>query len=72
MSKSTTISRMTFIVKDIEKSAQLFIQLLGAKEVYDSHTKNFSLSHEKFLLIDDLWISLMEGNSLSERTYNHI
>ncbi|MBO0420625.1 tyrosine-type recombinase/integrase [Vagococcus fluvialis] len=28
MSKPTTISHMTFIVKDIEKSAQLFIRLI--------------------------------------------
>lgn len=72
MPKPTTISHMTFIVKDIEKTAQLFSQLFNAEEVYDSHEKNFSLSHEKFLLIDDLWIALMEGDPLSERTYNHI
>lgn len=72
MSKIESISHMTFIVKDIEKSANLFIELFEAKEIYDSKDKNFSLSREKFFLINDLWIALMEGDSLSEKTYNHI
>ena len=66
------ISHLTFIVKDIEKSANLFKKLFNAKEVYDSFNKNHSLSREKFLLIDNLWVALMEGKELSERSYNHV
>jgi len=72
MSTRIGISHLTFIVNDIEKSSEIFKQLLGAKEIYDSKNKNFSLSREKFLLINDLWIALMEGDSLTEKTYNHI
>ncbi len=65
------ISHITLICKNIEKSAELFCKLFGAKEVYCSKKKNFSLSREKFLLIGDLWIALMEGEPLA-RSYNHI
>lgn len=65
------ISHITLICQDIVKSAQLFCDLFDAKEVYSSDEQNFSISSEKFLLIGDLWIALMQGNS-SERSYNHI
>jgi len=65
------ISHITLICKDLEKSSQLFCDLLGAVEVYSSEMKNFSIAKEKFLLIGGLWIALMEGESL-ERSYNHI
>ena len=44
---------------------------LDAQEVYSSDEHNFSISREKFLLISDLWIALMQGKSI-ERSYNHI
>jgi fosfomycin resistance protein FosX len=66
-----TISHITLVCKDLEKSADLFCELFGAAEVYSSEDKNFSISREKFLLIGDLWIALMEGPSI-ERSYNHI
>ena len=65
------ISHITLICQNLEKSAHLFRLLFGAEEVYSSDGKNFSLSQEKFLLIDDLWIALMQGNPI-ERSYNHI
>lgn len=71
MRKIQGISHITLICKDIKKSSKLFQKLFQAVEVYCSEQKNFSLSQEKFLLIDDLWIALMEGESL-QRSYNHI
>ena len=65
------ISHVTLICKDLKRSAQLFCDLFGAVEVYSSEKKNFSIAKEKFLLIGDLWIALMEGEPL-ERSYNHI
>ena len=70
MSKIKGISHLTLICRDLEKSAKLFSDLFGAIEVYSSEEKNFSLSREKFFLIGDLWIALMEGSPL-ERSYNH-
>lgn len=65
------ISHITFICQDIEKSSHLFCELFGAVEIYSSDEKNFSLSKEKFLLIGELWIALMEGASI-QRSYNHL
>ncbi|AQY51324.1 FosX/FosE/FosI family fosfomycin resistance hydrolase [Paenilisteria weihenstephanensis] len=66
------ISHMTFIVRDLEKATMFFEQIFDAKEVYSSGEDTFSLSKEKFFLIGDLWIAIMEGESLPSRTYNHI
>ncbi|MDR2182997.1 MAG: FosX/FosE/FosI family fosfomycin resistance hydrolase [Clostridiales bacterium] len=66
------ISHMTFIVSDLERSALFFEKIFNAKEVYSSGDKAFSLSREKFFLIGDIWICIMEGPPLTERTYNHI
>jgi len=66
------ISHITFIVKDLEKSAKLLEKVFNAKEVYDSKSKNFSLSNEKFFKIGKIWVVIMHGRSLKEKTYNHI
>lgn len=46
--------------------------LFDAKEIYSSSEKTFSVSSEKFFLINDLWIVIMEGKSSNFKTYNHI
>ncbi|HNW29494.1 MAG TPA: FosX/FosE/FosI family fosfomycin resistance hydrolase [Spirochaetota bacterium] len=66
------ISHITLIVKDIEKTAGLFIEIFGAKEVYSSGDVFYSRSREKFFMIGTIWLALMEGDSLKEKTYNHI
>lgn len=65
------ISHITFIVKDLEKATMFFQEIFGAKEVYYSGDKKFSLSKEKFFLINDIWIAAMEGEEI-ERSYNHL
>ncbi|MBC2257300.1 FosX/FosE/FosI family fosfomycin resistance hydrolase [Listeria booriae] len=66
------LSHMTFIVHDLEKATLFFETILDAKEVYASGDETYSLSREKFFLIGDLWVAIMEGESLPNRTYNHI
>jgi catechol 2,3-dioxygenase-like lactoylglutathione lyase family enzyme len=66
------ISHITIIVKDIEKTAVLFQKLFNAEEIYSSGNDIHSISKEKFLLINDIWLAIMEGESLLEKTYNHI
>lgn len=66
------ISHMTFIVKDLDRAKLFWEQVLGATEVYDSGDNPFSLSKEKFFLIQDLWVCIMAGEPLAQRTYNHI
>jgi catechol 2,3-dioxygenase-like lactoylglutathione lyase family enzyme len=67
-----SLSHITFIVRNIEKMAHFLSTIFDAEEIYDSAGKNFSISHEKFFLIGDTWIAVMEGASRSERSYNHI
>jgi catechol 2,3-dioxygenase-like lactoylglutathione lyase family enzyme len=66
------ISHITFIVKDIEKTADFLAQVFEAQEVYSSGDKTFSLSKEKFFLIGSVWIAIMQGEPLAEKTYNHV
>lgn len=66
------ISHITLVVQNIERTANLLSSVLGAKEVYTSGDKMFSLSKERFFLLGGTWIAIMEGSPLSERTYNHI
>ncbi|AOT72215.1 fosfomycin resistance hydrolase FosXCC [Geosporobacter ferrireducens] len=65
------ISHITFIVKDLDKAATFFEEIFEAKEVYSSGDKTFSISKEKFFLINNLWIAVMEGEKI-EKSYNHI
>jgi catechol 2,3-dioxygenase-like lactoylglutathione lyase family enzyme len=66
------ISHITFIVKDLEKTSTFFKNIFDAEEVYSSGDKMFSIAKEKFFLIGNQWIAIMEGEALKERTYNHI
>lgn len=66
------ISHLTFVVKDLELAATFFRFVFDAQEIYSSEDETFSLSREKFLLINDQWIVIMEGDLLSHRTYNHV
>jgi len=65
------LSHLTFIVRDLQLATRFFCEGLGAREVYDSAAKNFSLSREKFFLLGSIWIACMEGEPSSERTYRH-
>jgi catechol 2,3-dioxygenase-like lactoylglutathione lyase family enzyme len=66
------ISHITLIVENLERTAILLTSLLGAKEVYSSGEKTFSLSKEKFFMLAGVWIAIMEGRPSKERSYNHI
>jgi len=67
---------MTFVVRDLDQMEEILVAVLGARKVYDSGERTFSLSRERFFLAgneaDPLWIAIMEGDPLPVRTYNHI
>jgi catechol 2,3-dioxygenase-like lactoylglutathione lyase family enzyme len=65
------LSHLTFIVSDLDRMSTLLGTVFNAREVYSSGEQTFSLSREKFFLIGDLWIAVMEGEPLPTRTYNH-
>ncbi|MFD1986179.1 FosX/FosE/FosI family fosfomycin resistance hydrolase [Mesorhizobium newzealandense] len=66
------LSHMTFIVRDLDRMTAILAGIFDAREVYDSGARQFSLSREKFFMIGDIWIAVMEGEKLPERSYNHI
>lgn len=66
------LSHITLIVKDLNRTTTFLQDIFNAEEIYSSGDNTFSLSKEKFFLIAGLWICIMEGDSLQERTYNHI
>lgn len=70
------ISHITFIVADLDRMEAVLVGILGARKVYDSGARTFSLSKERFFLIgaepNAIWIATMEGGALPTRTYNHV
>lgn len=68
----SSISHITFVVKDLDKTTELFIELFNAREVYYSGEKRHSLYKERFFIIGNLWIAVMEDSNIINRTYHHI
>jgi catechol 2,3-dioxygenase-like lactoylglutathione lyase family enzyme len=66
------LSHITLIVRDLERMTQFLRTIFDAEEIYSSGEKTFSVAREKFFLINGIWIAIMEGESLSEKTYNHV
>ena len=74
------LSHMTFVVRDLDRMEALLVTALGARKVYDSGDRTFSVSRERFFLLGagdndapaPIWIAVMEGEPLASRTYNHI
>ncbi len=66
------ISHITFIVKDLELMTKFLTSIFDAEEVYSSGEQTFSISKEKFFSINGLWVAIMEGEPLPEKTYNHV
>jgi fosfomycin resistance protein FosX len=70
------LSHITFIVQDLDRMEEILVKVLGARKVYDSGDKTFSVSRERFFLVGKgqapVWLAIMEGESLPTRTYNHV
>lgn len=65
------LSHVTFVVRDLERTARLWREGLGATEVYDSGDHPFSLSKEKFFVVGGVWVAIMQGEPGS-RSYRHV
>lgn len=66
------ISHITFIVKNLDKTAKLFKELFNAEEVYYSADKKHSIFRERFFIIAGQWIAIMEDENIINRTYHHL
>ncbi|MBM7662887.1 catechol 2,3-dioxygenase-like lactoylglutathione lyase family enzyme [Bacillus mesophilus] len=67
-----SVSHITFVAKDLDKTTELFKELFGAKEVYYSGDQIHSLSKERFFIIGGQWIAVMENKDIVNRTYHHV
>jgi catechol 2,3-dioxygenase-like lactoylglutathione lyase family enzyme len=65
------LSHLTFIVQDLEKMTKVIVEVLGGREIYASGARQYSLAPEKFFMVGDVWVAIMEGESLPTTTYNH-
>ena len=65
------VSHITYIVRDLDRMTRFLTTVFDAEEVYASGDETFSISREKFFLIGGVWIAIMEGDPLPEKTYNH-
>lgn len=67
-----SVSHITFVVKNLDQTTQLFKELFNAKEVYYSDEKKHSLFKERFFIIGNQWIAVMEDTNILNRTYHHV
>jgi catechol 2,3-dioxygenase-like lactoylglutathione lyase family enzyme len=72
MSMIKGISHLTFVVHDLEKATMFFEKIFSAEVIYDSGEHSFSESKERFFKIGDIWVAVMEGKALPEKSYNHV
>ena len=66
------LSHITFIVADLDRMERLLTRVLGARKIYASGDQTFSLSKERFFDIGGVWVAVMHGEPLPERSYNHV
>lgn len=66
------LSHITFVVRNLERMGQILEQVLDARLLYQSGERQFSKSPERFYDVGGIWIAIMEGEAVSERSYNHV
>jgi catechol 2,3-dioxygenase-like lactoylglutathione lyase family enzyme len=66
------LSHVTFIVSDLDRMTTFLSEIFGAEEIYASGNATFSISREKCFLVGGVWVAIMEGDWLPEKTYTHI
>lgn len=66
------ISHITFIVSDLDRTSGLIEYVFDAEEVYSSSDETHSYSKEKYFTINGIWVAIMQGDPLPEKTYNHV
>ncbi len=61
------LSHITFVVQSLDLMSSFLETIFDAKEIYSSGEHAFSISREKFFLINTLWVAVMEGESLPDK-----
>lgn len=67
------INHVTIVVRDMTRTARLFVDALGAREVYRSSVKEYSRYPEVFLRIGETWLVVMQDPEVERgRSYDHV
>ncbi|THB70672.1 MAG: FosX/FosE/FosI family fosfomycin resistance thiol transferase [Desulfovibrio sp.] len=66
------LSHITFVVSDLERAGEFLKSIFDAEEMYASGEDTFSIAPERFYLVAGIWIAIMQGEPLTEKTYNHV
>lgn len=66
------LSHITLVVSDLDRMSKFLVNIFDAKEVYSSGESTFSISKERFFIVSDTWLAIMKGESMTQKTYNHI
>ena len=66
------LSHITLISRDLDRMTAILTGVLDAREVYASGAETFSIAREKFFLIGDVWLAVMEGDPGRSGGYEHI
>lgn len=66
------ISHITLVVRDPARTGDMLCRVLGARMVYQSGARTFSLAPERFYLLGGVWLCLMQGEGHAGRTYDHV
>jgi catechol 2,3-dioxygenase-like lactoylglutathione lyase family enzyme len=66
------LSHVTFVVRDLERMASFLETILDARQVYSSGDGTHSISRERFFLVGSVWLAIMEGEPLPDKSYNHV
>lgn len=68
---TTGLSHITFIVRDLDRMEKILTTVLQAHKIYDSGDQTFSIAPERFFDVAGVWVAIMQGDALRERSYNH-
>jgi catechol 2,3-dioxygenase-like lactoylglutathione lyase family enzyme len=66
------LSHITLVTRDLDRMSTIVETVLGGREVYASGERTFSIAREKFYDVAGTWVSIMEGEPLPTRSYNHV
>lgn len=66
------LSHVTFFVKNLDRSEELYRKILNAKKLYDSGDRGISVPRKRFFVIGDAWVVLVESDPRENKTSSHV
>ena len=66
------LSHVTFISGNPDRTKRILEQVLDARGIYKSGDDTLSLSRERFFMVGDVRVAVMQGAPLPSRSDNHI